>query len=112
MTSRAIGARVCYKSAMGAFITRFLAVLLSGSVFVAGAVLVAQLHPESVGGWGVLALFAAGALTAPLVVYRLVTAPLRRSGLPDEGEGAGLLMGAGIDRGRRREDGDDPFDLD
>ena len=95
---------------MSAFFARLFAVILAAAVFVAAVALLVQMRPESAGGWALMAALALGALILPIVVYRAILAPIRRSGPPNEGEGAGLSMGAGIDSARSRDRDDaDPF---
>ena len=95
---------------MNGFFARLFAIILAGAVFAGAAALVAQMRPESAGGWVLLAGLGAATLLAPVIVYRVILSPLRRSGPPNEGEGAGLAMGAGLDGARSRRDEDaDPF---
>ena len=91
---------------MSRFFARLFAVILAGAVFAAAAALLAQMRPESVGGWALMAGLGAATLLLPVVVYNVMLSPFRRSGPPNEGEGAGLAMGAGLDNARKR-DGDD-----
>ena len=97
---------------MARFFSRVFAFLLAASVFVVAVVFVFQVRPESAGGWIVLAVLSALALGAPFLVYRSVMGRFQGPALPNEGEGAGLAMGAGIDRARRREDDADVLDFD
>lgn len=94
------------------FFVRLMALILAVSVFAASAALVAQLRPESAGGWFVLALALAAAVLAPFLVYRAVMHQIAPSRLPNEGEGAGLAMGAAVDTARRRDGDPDGFDFD
>lgn len=95
---------------MSRFFARLFAVVLAGAVFAAAAAVLLQMRPESAGGWFLLAGLGAGTLLAPIIVYRVILSPFRRSGPPNEGEGAGLSMGAGLDSARSRRDEDaDPF---
>ena len=91
------------------FITRIFAVLVAVAVFAALATLTAQIRPESGGGWAVLFGFIALTLLAPMLTYRVLTRGVRigRNGYANEGEGAGQLIGAGLERGRRSDDIDD-----
>lgn len=89
------------------FFARIFAIVVAGAVFAACAAILIQMRPESLGGWAVMAGLALGALLAPVVLYRALMRPLWPSRPPNEGEGAGLSMGAGIDNARRR-DGEDP----
>ena len=97
---------------MARFFARMFAVLLAMSVFVIAAVLVIQIRPESPGGWFVIALLGAAALASPILVYKAVMGRFSGPPLPNDGEGAGLAMGAGLDSARRRDDDADPFDFD
>jgi hypothetical protein len=92
---------------MSRFFARLFAVILAAAVFAAALALLVQMRPASLGGWALLAGLGVGTLLLPLIVYRVILSPFRRSGPPNEGEGAGLSMGAGIDSARRR-DGEDP----
>lgn len=97
---------------MARFFARVFAFILAASVFVIAAVLVFQIRPENAGGWGVTALLGAGALASPFLVYFAVMGRFSGPPLPNEGEGAGLAMGAGIDNARDRQDDPDPLDFD
>lgn len=94
------------------FFARVFATLLAAAVLVIGVVLLAQLRPVGVGGWVFLALAALGVLGAPFLIYRGVMGQVREARLPNDGEGAGLVMGAAIDTARRRDDDADAFDFD
>ena len=95
---------------MSRFFARLFAAILAGAVFAGAAALLSQIRPESMAGWALLAGLGVGALLLPVIVYRVILSPLRRSGPPNEGEGAGLSMGAGLDSARSRRDDDaDPF---
>jgi hypothetical protein len=96
---------------MSRFFARLLAVILAGAAFAAALALIVQIRPESLGGWMVMALLGAGALGLPVLVYRLVLGPRTNTGPPNEGEGAGLSMGAGIDKARRNDGERDDVDL-
>ncbi len=89
------------------FFARLFALMIAGAAFAAAAAILIQMRPESLGGWAVMAGLAAGALVMPVVIYQAFMRPLISSRPPNEGEGAGLSMGAGIDNARRR-DGEDP----
>lgn len=96
------------------FLARLFAIVLSLSIFVVGAALLAQMRPVSSGGWVFMGVLGIGIIAGPVLVYRLVMGRIPASNLTNEGEGAGLVMGAGIDVARRR-DGDvdaDSFDFD
>lgn len=97
---------------MARFFARIFAFILAASIFVIAVVLVFQVRPESVGGWVVLVALAAGAMAAPFLVYFAVMGGFSGPPLPNEGEGAGLAMGAGIDNARDREGESDLFDVD
>lgn len=95
---------------MSRFFARLFAVILAGAVFAAAAALLLQMRPQGLGGWFLLAGLGVATLLSPFIVYRVILSPLRRSGPPNEGEGAGLSMGAGLDSARSRRDDDvDPF---
>ncbi len=96
---------------MTRFFARLFAILLSVSIFVIGAAFLAQIEPISGGGWIVLGLVGLAVLGGPVLVYFFVMSQVKSSPLPNEGEGAGLAMGAAIDTARRR-DGDGDFDDD
>jgi phosphoglycerol transferase MdoB-like AlkP superfamily enzyme len=91
---------------MARIFARLFAIILAVAVFVLGLVLLAQLRPMSVGGWAFMAFGAASVLVAPFLVYRSIMGRFRETPFPNEGEGAGLAMGTGIDRARREDDGD------
>ena len=55
---------------MTRFFVRLMALILAVSVFAASAALVAQLRPESAGGWFVLALALVAVVLGPFLVYR------------------------------------------
>ncbi|MCR9130312.1 MAG: hypothetical protein NXI12_12385 [Alphaproteobacteria bacterium] len=92
---------------MSRFFARVFALILAAAAFAAAAAILVQLRPEGAGGWGLIAALGVGTVLLPVIVYRVILSPFRHSGPPNEGEGAGLAMGAGIDSARRR-DGDDP----
>ena len=94
------------------FFARIFAFLLAVSVFAIAVVLVLHIRPESPGGWFVLVLLGAAALTSPFWVYVGVMGRFNGPAPPNEGEGAGLAMGAGIDRARRQEAEEEAFDFD
>ena len=96
------------------FLARLFAIILSVSIFVVGATLLAQMRPVSSGGWVLMGLLGVGIIAGPMLVYRLVMGRIPSSNLTNEGEGAGLVMGAGIDVARRRDNDvdTDSFDFD
>jgi hypothetical protein len=97
---------------MARLFARIFAFILAASVFVIAAVLVFQVRPESTGGWIVMAILGAGALASPVLVYVAVMGRFSGPPLPNEGEGAGLAMGAGIDSARDRDPDSDLLDID
>lgn len=92
---------------MSYFFARVFALIVAAAAFAAATAILVQLRPEGLGGWGLIVALGVGTLLLPFIVYRVILSPVRRSGPPNEGEGAGLSMGAGIDSARRR-DGEDP----
>lgn len=97
---------------MARFFARILAFVLAVSVFALCVLLLAQVRPESQGGWIVIIMLGLLTLAAPFLVYRAVMGRMNPGALPNEGEGAGLAMGAGLDSTRRRDDDPDPFEFD
>lgn len=95
---------------MSRFFARLFAAILAAAVFAAALAILVNIRPESAAGWAFIAALAIGALLLPVVIYKVMLAPFKRSGPPNEGEGAGLSMGAGIDSARRRDGGDDDID--
>jgi branched-subunit amino acid ABC-type transport system permease component len=95
---------------MTLFFARIFAVMLAAAAFAAAAAVLLQLRAESPGGWGLILVLGVVTLLLPVIVYRVILSPLRRSSPPNEGEGAGLAMGAGLESARRRDlDDPDPF---
>jgi len=97
---------------MARFFARFFALTLALAVFVVGVVLLAQVRPASGGGWVLMAFSAAVVLGGPFLVYQGVMSQVRETPLPNEGEGAGLAMGAGLDSARSPDDDGDVLDFD
>jgi hypothetical protein len=97
---------------MARFLARIFALTLAVAVLVVGVVLLAQIRPVSAGGWVLMAIGAAFVLVGPFLIYRGVMSQVRETPLPNEGEGAGLAMGAGIDTARSRETDGDVLDFD
>ncbi len=97
---------------MARFFARIFAFLLAASVFVVSVALLFQIRPESAGGWFVLALLGAAALAAPFLVYVAVMGRFSGPPLPNEGEGAGLAMGAGLSSARAQDGEADALDFD
>jgi hypothetical protein len=91
---------------MSRFFARLFAVILAAAVFAAAAAILVNIRPQGAGGWALMAGLGVGTLLLPIIVYRAILSPLRRSGPPNEGEGAGLAMGAGMDSAQRRDGGD------
>ena len=98
------------------FLIRFLSMTLAATCFAAAIVVLLQLHPVGAPGWAAFIALSVGTFALPWFVYRALMRRVRDGGYPDEGEGAGLAMGAGIDASRRRREDDDtnvdPFDID
>lgn len=97
------------------FFARLLALTLSAALLGASILVLVHVRPTGLLGWGVLAGLVVGALLAPAFLYRALMRAQTGGGIRNEGEGAGLAMGAGVDAARRRSDGDldaDPFDYE
>ncbi len=101
---------------MRRFFARLLAIILSVSVFVVGAALLVQIEPLGTGGWIFMGLAVLALIGGPVLIYHAIMGQVGGPGLINEGEGAGLAMGAAIDVSRRKStDGDvdsDGFDFD
>lgn len=98
---------------MARFFARFLALILSAALLLAALAVLVHVRPQGLAGWLVMAGLVAGAFLAPVWLYRALMGRARPSAHRDEGEGAGMAMGLGIDAVRRRDSGeDDLLDLD
>lgn len=97
---------------MKRFFTRLLALVLSGAILIVLLAVLLQIEPVGVGGWIVFALFAAGAVLVPVVLYRFLMRQSRPSQDVQDAAGAGVAVGMGLEQQRqRREDGDDDIEL-
>lgn len=97
------------------FFARLLALTLSATLLVAAVLVLVHVRPSGLAGWVVLAGLVVAAFLGPAAVYRALMNARGGRGPGNEGEGAGLAMGAGVDAARRRSAGDedaDPFDYD
>lgn len=98
---------------MSRFFTRLLALILSGAFLIVLLALLLQIEPVGLPGWGVFALLAAGAVLAPVALYRFLMRGTRPKLDPREAAGAGIAVGMGLEQQRqRREDDDADLDLD
>lgn len=98
---------------MKRFFTRLLALVLSGAILIVLLAVLLQIEPVGLGGWIVFALFAAGAVLVPVVLYRFLMRQSRPRQEVRDAAGAGIAVGVGIDAARRRDsDDDDLLDLD
>lgn len=102
--------RPCYIGVMSRFFAQVFAVILAAAVFAGAVALLVNLRAESPGGWAFIAALWAAGLVLPFVIYRVILSPFGAGAPPNEGEGAGLAMGAGMDAAQRRNGDDiDPF---
>jgi hypothetical protein len=98
---------------MSRFFTRLLALILSGALLIVLLAVLLQIEPVGLPGWGVFALLAAGAVLAPLALYRFLMRGTRPKVDPRDAAGAGIAVGMGLEHERQRRDDDaDDADLD
>ncbi|WP_421856669.1 hypothetical protein [Oceanicaulis sp.] len=97
---------------MKRFFTRLLVLILSGAILIVLLAVLLQIEPVGLGGWIVFALFAAGAVLVPVVLYRFLMRQARNRQEVQDAAGAGIAVGMGLEQQRqRRDDSDDDIDL-
>lgn len=97
---------------MTRFFTRILALVLSGALLVVLLAVLLQIEPVGLMGWGVFALFAVGAVLAPVALYKFLMRGTRPNVTPRDAAGAGIAVGMGLEHERQRRDDDADLDID
>lgn len=93
------------------FFTRLLALILSGVLLAILLAVLLQIEPVGAPGWGVFALLAAGAVLAPVALYRALIRGTRAKRAPRD-NGGGIAVGLGLEQQRQRREDGDGADLD